>query len=85
MCGINGIIHFKSNLPIMEDMIEQMNHSLSHRGPDASGKFHSSLVTLGHQRLSIIDISNHSNQPLFSTSKNTVVVFNGEIYNYIEI
>ena len=82
MCGINGFLGFES-----DDLISKMNLSISHRGPDSSGFFTSPLskVSLGHVRLSIIDLSPESNQPLFTTCKRFSLVFNGEIYNYREL
>jgi len=82
MCGIAGFVDFKSNLTaehlcLMRDKIES-------RGPDASGEFFDSLgdynIGLGHRRLSIIDISQNADQPMFF--KDLAIVFNGEIYNY---
>jgi asparagine synthase (glutamine-hydrolysing) len=58
---------------------------LSHRGPDHEGLLSSGSVTLGHRRLSIIDLSERSNEPLQSGSGRNVIVFNGEIYNYKEL
>ena len=60
-----------------------MNSSVVHRGPDNSGIWTNNIVFLGHQRLSILDLSELSNQPM--TFKNFVLIFNGEIYNFIEI
>ena len=85
MCGINGIIHFNQSLPLAKQVIHAMNESLKHRGPDAAGSYISDSIALGHQRLSIIDTSENSNQPMFSSSEKTVIVFNGEIYNYKEL
>lgn len=81
MCGINGIYKF-SGLSFDASFIQKMNDELAHRGPDATGTFQDDLVALGHQRLSIIDPSESSNQPFFSRDKRYVIVFNGEIYNY---
>jgi asparagine synthase (glutamine-hydrolysing) len=62
-----------------------MNQAMAHRGPDADGVWSDHLVCLGHRRLSIIDTSEAGNQPFHSTDGNYVLVFNGEIYNYIEL
>jgi asparagine synthase (glutamine-hydrolysing) len=59
--------------------------SISHRGPDNKGYYKNSSVFLGHTRLSIQDLSANGNQPMFSNDGNFVIVFNGEIYNHIEI
>ena len=56
-----------------------------HRGPDFTGKWLEEGVALGHNRLSIIDLSNNANQPFFDETKRYAIVFNGEIYNYIEL
>jgi asparagine synthase (glutamine-hydrolysing) len=84
MCGINVIIDFESlsdhyNL----DDLKLMLHKTHHRGPDYSGIFHFNNVYLGHNRLSIIDLSSDSNQPY--ESDEYVIVFNGEIYNYLNL
>jgi len=84
MCGINGIYQF-SGLKIKEDVVPKMNASLEHRGPDAKGEFRDDFVHFGHQRLSIIDLDERSNQPFVSEDGKHVLVFNGEIYNYQEI
>ncbi|MCC9071694.1 asparagine synthase (glutamine-hydrolyzing) [Flavobacterium sp. F-65] len=81
MCGIAGIIgEFK------ETQLDAMLAIQKHRGPDATAKyFDSNFSALGHNRLAIIDLSADSNQPFKDNSGRYVVVFNGEIYNYIEI
>ena len=83
MCGINGII--TTNVIDKISLIENMNDSIKHRGPDNSGYFSNSHVALGHQRLAIIDTSSDGNQPMFSDDKRYVLVYNGEIYNFNEI
>lgn len=87
MCGINGFIvkhNLKSN--IQESCIKQMNAAIFHRGPDDSAFYLSedNSIALGMQRLSIIDISTGA-QPMYSDDKKIVIVFNGEIYNYLEL
>ena len=64
-----------------------MNDVMAHRGPDGEGAWFntSNKVALLHRRLSIIDLSNAGAQPMKSDDDNFVIVFNGEIYNYIEI
>ena len=81
MCGINGF-NFRD-----AERIGDMNHRLSHRGPDGSSVYVSDAVSLGHTRLSIIDLSALGNQPMDYTKdgKTVKIVFNGEIYNYIEV
>jgi asparagine synthase (glutamine-hydrolysing) len=81
MCGIAGIIgNYKEN------QLLDMLASQQHRGPDATGKyFDANFAALGHNRLAIIDLSTKSNQPFVDNSGRYIIVFNGEIYNYIEI
>ncbi|UZR95781.1 asparagine synthase (glutamine-hydrolyzing) [Chondrinema litorale] len=64
-----------------------MNRSLGHRGPDASGIYFNEAqeIALGHNRLSILDLSEHANQPFYSSCGRYVMVFNGEIYNYADL
>jgi asparagine synthase (glutamine-hydrolysing) len=81
MCGIAGIIGDYS-----EHQLDSMLLSQHHRGPDATVKyFDEGFGVLGHNRLAIIDLSPQSNQPFKDNSGRYVLVFNGEIYNYIEI
>jgi len=78
MCGICGYRSSKSvNL-------ENMVHIMAHRGPDDRGFFRSNGVGLGHRRLSIIDLVTGT-QPMYSDDKHVVIVFNGEIYNFLEL
>lgn len=87
MCGINGIYAF-ANRPFDEavPLIASMNRRLRHRGPDDTGVWsrESVGVWLGHQRLSIIDLSSGGHQPM-EIPNGPVVTFNGEIYNYREL
>ena len=62
-----------------------MNKILLHRGPDNSGYYVKENFALGHNRLSIIDLEERSNQPFFDISKRYKIIFNGEIYNYKEL
>ena len=84
MCGICGIYNYRNNEPIQKDVLERMTQSLIHRGPDAEGFFVQGNIGLGHRRLSIIDLLG-GNQPMYGDDKNVVIVYNGEIYNYIEL
>ena len=77
MCGIIGFIGEN------RDVAKKMLESIHHRGPDDSGIFCDDMVTLGHVRLSILDLSSAGHQPM--SYKNLVIVFNGEIYNFEEI
>lgn len=82
MCGIVGII---GSLPNGNQCINEMLVAQRHRGPDATHKWTNENVFLGHNRLSIIDLSDEANQPMISSNKRYVIVFNGEIYNYVEL
>ena len=79
MCAINGF-NFND-----KDLILKMNKITSHRGPDGTGVFLDDNISLGHNRLSIIDLSERSSQPMKSFDENFTIVFNGEIYNFQEL
>ena len=79
MCSINGF-NFKN-----ENLVLKMNKITSHRGPDGSDIFCNEEISLGHNRLSIIDLSEAGSQPMKSYDGNLVIVFNGEIYNFKEL
>ena len=84
MCGINGIISKKTS-PDIKSRLLKMNDAIHHRGPDDQGCFvDNNKVALGMKRLSIIDVKN-GKQPIFSSDKSIVLVFNGEIYNYLDL
>ena len=84
MCGISGIINFNKK-PVDETKIRLMMAKMKHRGPDDEGVFIDDNVGLGFVRLSILDLSSAGHQPMFSGDGRYVIVFNGEVYNYIEI
>ncbi len=81
MCGINGIYQF-NGLTIQPTVVQKMNDTIIHRGPDADGIYQDEYVILGHRRLSIIDTNQLANQPMISSDDRYVIVFNGEIYNF---
>ncbi|NVK53263.1 MAG: asparagine synthase (glutamine-hydrolyzing) [Flavobacteriaceae bacterium] len=81
MCGIAGFWN-KNNLPASEEILRKMTDSLVHRGPDAGGHKIFGDLALGHRRLSILDLSEHANQPFLSPCGNFILIFNGEIFNY---
>jgi asparagine synthase (glutamine-hydrolysing) len=81
MCGITGIITKDKNI---KSIIEGMSKRIEHRGPDGEGYFFDGDVALAHRRLAIIDVGG-GNQPMYNEDKNVVTVYNGEIYNYIEL
>ncbi len=82
MCGITGFTHRKGEGS--GRLIWDAVATIIHRGPDDQGCFESAYVSLGAARLKILDLAG-GNQPIFSSDKNTVIVFNGEIYNHEEI
>jgi len=82
MCGIVGIVGRAATEPTIKAMLQTQRH----RGPDHTGwMIPKQGVALGHNRLSIIDLSSEANQPMEDLHKRYVIVFNGEIYNYREL
>ena len=84
MCGICGEIRF-NDTRVDRSKIRHMMQSIAKRGPDHSDEYQNNNVYLGHRRLSVIDISSKSHQPMIDEKSNKVIVFNGVIYNYKEI
>ena len=84
MCGITGIFDTRGNNDISRTVLQRMNDSQVHRGPDEGSLHIEPGVGLGHRRLSIIDIAT-GQQPLFNEDGSVMVVFNGEIYNYQQL
>lgn len=80
MCGILGGVNVKNQV-YFNDLLTQ----ISHRGPDDEGLYCTEGISLGHQRLSILDLSPKGHQPMFSKNERYVIIFNGEIYNHIDI
>jgi asparagine synthase (glutamine-hydrolysing) len=81
MCGITGIFDTTGTRAVGHAVLQRMNDTQHHRGPDAGSLHLEPGVGLGHRRLSIIDVAG-GHQPLFNEDGSVVVVFNGEIYNY---
>src|ERR1043165_6681381 len=83
MCGIAGLI----GAPVTAETLTRMTDSLAHRGPDGRGTWIDARaeVGLGHRRLSILDLSTAAAQPMASSEGRLQLVFNGEIYNFIEL
>ena len=77
MCGICGFAGFADS-----KLLKEMTDALEHRGPDDSGKFEDAGISLGHRRLSIIDLSKKGRQPMHNEDESIWVSFNGEIYNF---
>ena len=84
MCGFAG---FSSNENIEKNIniLKEMNEKLKHRGPDGEGYFYNNSIFLSHKRLSIIDLNERSNQPFTDKNGKHIIIFNGEIFNYIEL
>ena len=83
MCGLSGLIS-KTKAEVQRSLLQQMNQIIRHRGPDADGFYYWNNVGLAHRRLSILDLSEEGNQPMHFSDRYTIV-YNGEIYNYLEI
>ncbi|OGS71062.1 MAG: asparagine synthase (glutamine-hydrolyzing) [Flavobacteria bacterium RIFCSPLOWO2_12_FULL_35_11] len=81
MCGIAGIVGENAS----EERMNLMLLSQKHRGPDFTGKYIAKEIVLGHNRLKIIDLSEAANQPFYSEGNRYILIFNGEIYNYLEL
>ena len=77
MCGICGIWGQSS-----PESVESMVNAMDHRGPDDSGVFHDSIVSLGMTRLAIIDLSDAAHQPMINPDGTVWIVYNGEVYNF---
>lgn len=89
MCGIVGIFNTARQMSEeeIEAIVKNMSHALYHRGPDSHGTWvdPKNGFALGHRRLAIIDISSEGHQPMVSADGRYVIVFNGEIYNFLEL
>lgn len=81
MCGITGIVSKEKN---KDKLIKKMNDKIIHRGPDSEGYYNDEYVSLGHRRLSIIDLTG-GNQPIYNEDESILIVYNGEVYNYKEL
>ena len=84
MCGIAGYVN--KGGPISDcSRLEAMTRAVAHRGPDDEGILVDGKVGLGHRRLSILDLSADGHQPMTRQNTGLTIVFNGEIYNYLEL
>lgn len=85
MCGINGIIYPQaSGRTVDQDTLIRMRDVQFHRGPDEEGIYIEKNVGLGHRRLSIVDLRS-GQQPMFNDDRSVVIVYNGEVYNHLEL
>jgi asparagine synthase (glutamine-hydrolysing) len=85
MCGIAGIFSFHQNAPATSAQIQKMADAIRHRGPDDEGFYVNGNIALGHRRLAIIDLSPDGHQPMAGPDGSTWIIYNGEIYNYLEL
>ena len=81
MCGIVGFVNNKRE---KEDIIKKMANKIKHRGPDGEGYYVDDNIALAHRRLAIIDLKS-GQQPMFNKDKSLVIIFNGEIYNFLDL
>jgi len=84
MCGICGEIRFDGTIPSVES-VARMNAVMFPRGPDGSGIYQSGRLAVGHQRLKILDLSEHAQQPMIDSELGLGIVFNGCIYNFRDL
>src|SRR5882762_5223196 len=84
MCGIAGKLAFHPGATPSQELITHMCDAIAHRGPNDAGYYFNGPIALGHRRLSIIDLAS-GHQPLSNEDDTVWVVFNGEIYNFVEL
>src|SRR5690349_9076821 len=82
MCGIAGYVG-----DVVPGLVDRMIAAQRHRGPDGAGSFEcpDEQVALGHMRLAILDLTDHAAQPMHSPDGRFVLIYNGEIYNYVAL
>ena len=84
MCGIAGVFNISQQQASLET-VKNMGAAIAHRGPDGEGYFVEDNIAFAHRRLAILDVSDNGAQPMHSKNANWVIIFNGCIYNYIEL
>jgi len=84
MCGICGVYNYLNKTPIEQSLLKKMNDALYARGPDDEGYFIEGYIGFANKRLSIIDVEG-GKQPIFNEDGKVCIVYNGEVYNYIEL
>jgi asparagine synthase (glutamine-hydrolysing) len=84
MCGITGIFYRSKNKAVEKNILQKMIDTLQHRGPDDFGLYANAEIGLAQSRLSIIDLAG-GKQPIHNEDKSLWIIFNGEIFNYIEL
>jgi len=85
MCGFLGAIDFEKGIDDIYPLLQKGLRNILHRGPDGSKEFKTGNCYLGHNRLSIIDLSSNADQPMKSVNADAYLIYNGEIYNYKEL
>ena len=85
MCGIAGIVWTDPNQPVEVELLRRMSEAIRHRGPDDEGVWTGPGVGLAHRRLSVIDLSPAGHQPMTNEDGSVRIVYNGEIYNFLEL
>jgi len=85
MCGLAGAVNLVGRGPMAPGEIHRMTAGIVHRGPDDSGTYIDDRIALGHRRLIILDLTTQGRQPMFDETGRTGIVYNGEIYNYLEL
>jgi len=84
MCGLTGVYNLEGN-SFSYNSLKKMNSMIAHRGPDGEGYYIKDNIALAHKRLSILDLSSKGDQPMMSKDGKWVLVFNGCIYNFLEL
>ncbi len=84
MCGIVGVFNLNGE-PFGLSILKRMSNAISHRGPDGEGYYTNDNIALAHRRLAILDVSPRGTQPMTSKNGDWIVVFNGCIYNFLEL
>ena len=85
MCGFFCVFSRTGRISEHINKIKKISNNISHRGPDSCGLFNDDFICLSFRRLSILDLSNTGEQPMTSFDNRYIIVFNGEIYNCLEI
>lgn len=84
MCGICGVIRLDGQ-PVSAIAIQTMSATIAHRGPDGEGVWVNESIGLGHRRLAIVDLTAAGHQPMCNDSADIVIVYNGELYNHLDL
>ena len=84
MCGIVGVFNLNGS-PFSEDRLKKMAATIAHRGPDGEGYYVKDNIALAHRRLAILDTSVRGSQPMMSKDGKWILIFNGCVYNYLEL